>query len=240
MNWTDIIVIVIILGNILHGFNKGFITTVIGLAKWFASVILSKMFYVQFTDYVIQNFYDPSSMIQEHVKQFIINMLKIDTTVDIPMTPEQIKTSLEQLKLPDFYSKGISTLQGSVTYTNFVDNIALQLTHIVVYVLGFLVLMLLLMSAFGLIEALANQLAKLPVIREFNKGGGLLIGAVLGLISVYFLMLVLNVFLPFSWSQGMIAAIEQSQFAVYFYKYNILQYFFVSFFNGLYKSFLAI
>ncbi len=239
MNWTDVVVLIIIGGNMLYGFNRGFITTIIGLVKWFAGIILAKMFYVTFTDYVIQNIYDPTTAIQEHVRQFIMNVLKIESgsgALNTPMTQEQIQMGIQQLKLPEFYSRGLAQVQGQTTYTGFVDGMAQQLTHLIVYVLGFLLLLLLIMMVLGLAEGLLNQLAKLPILKEFNKSGGLLVGAILGLITVYFVMILLNVFVPLKWSQEVITAIEQSQFAIYFYKYNVLQYFFISFFNNLYEA----
>lgn len=240
MNWTDYLVLIIIIGNMLYGFNKGFITTFIGLIKWFASIILAKMFYVEFTTYVTENWYDPSPVILEHVKQFVTNMLDIKTSTDAPMSAEQVQLGIDNLKLPDFYSKGLTAFQGNITFTDFINDVSAQVTHMIVYVLGFLTLLIIIMSLLGVIESLANHLARLPVLKEFNKSGGLILGAVLGLISVYFFMIILNVFVPFEWSQSIVLAIESSRFAVYFYKYNILQYFFVSFLSNLYKSFLMI
>lgn len=240
MNWTDYLMFVIIGGNMLYGFNRGFITTFIGLIKWFASIILAKMFYVEFTQYVIQNWYDPTPVIGEHVKQFVTNMLNMNTPTDVTMTAEQIKQGIESLKLPEFYSKGLTEFQGNITFTSFINDISSQITQMILYVIGFLLLLLIIMSLLGIIEAIANQLARLPVLKEFNKSGGLILGAILGLMSVYFIMIILNVFVTFEWSQNVVMAIENSRFAIYFYKYNILQYFFVSFLSSLYKSFLMI
>jgi len=238
MNWTDYLMFAIIGGNMLYGFSKGFITTFIGLIKWFASIILAKMFYVEFTQYVIKNWYDPTPVIHEHVKQFVTNMLNLNTPTDTTMTAEQIKQGIESLKLPEFYSNGLTEFQGNVTFTSFINDISSQITQMVLYVMGFLILLLIIMSLLGIVEALANQLARLPVLKEFNKSGGLILGAILGLMTVYFMMIILNVFITFEWSQDVVMAIENSRFTVYFYKYNILQYFFVSFLSSLYKSFL--
>ncbi|MBF4695473.1 CvpA family protein [Fusibacter ferrireducens] len=240
MNWTDYLMFIIIGGNMLYGFNRGFITTFIGLIKWFASIILAKMFYVEFTQYVIQNWYDPAPVIHEHVERFVTNMLNMNTPADVTMTAEQIKQGIESLNLPEFYSKGLAEFQGNITFTRFTNDIASQITQMIIYVMGFLLLLLIIMSLLGILEAIANQLARLPVIKEFNKSGGLILGAILGLISVYFIMIILNVFITFEWSQNIVLVIENSKFAVYFYKYNILQYFFVSFLSSLYKSFLMI
>ncbi len=240
MNWTDYLMFIIIGGNMLYGFNKGFITTFIGLIKWFASIILAKMFYVQFTEYVTLNWYDPTPVIKEHVSKFVTNVLNLNVPADTPMSPEEVKLGIENLKLPDIYSKGLTELQGNVTFSRFINDVSTQITHMIVYVLGFLLLLLIIMSVLGIIESLANHLAKLPVLKEFNKSGGLILGGILGLISVYFIMIILSVSVPFEWSQDIVQAIENSRFTVYFYKYNILQYFFVSFLSNLYKSFLMI
>ena len=77
-------------------------------------------------------------------------------------------------------------------------------------------------------QVIGKYVSKLPIIKEFNHGGGLLLGSVIGIIVVYFFMASLTYLRTFGWAQETLMAIENSKFAVYFYKYNILQYVFNS------------
>lgn len=240
MNWTDILICIIMGSNMIYGLKKGLITTTIGLFKWIVGIAVSKIFYIEFTDFAKINFYDPSEKIYIHVHKFISGTLMPDIPNDIPLTSEQARIGIEKLNLPSFYQKGLDGFEGNLTFVDFINEISLKLTEMTVYVMGFFLLLLLIMSLLGIVEVLFNQLAKLPVIKEFNKGGGLILGGILGLISIYFFMILLNVFITFEWSRGIIAAIQQSQFAIYFYKYNILQYFLVGFMSNLYKGFLML
>lgn len=229
MNWTDIAVIAIIGLSMYYGWKKGFIVAAIDFIKWIAAIVIARVFHVQFTTFVTENFWDPTKSVGKHVTAFLYDMLGFDPMTGQSITGGQMNASLETLKLPEVLEKTIyNAVNEKVINTSveFVEEIATHMTTMIVNGMGFLVLILILLSIFGLAQFIGNMIAKLPIIKELNHGGGLILGAMIGIVTVYFIMAVLSYIPTFKWSRDTVAAIEQSQFAIYFYKYNILQYVF--------------
>lgn len=229
MNWTDIAVIAILLGSMYYGWKKGFIRAAIDFVKWIASIVIARLFYVEFTDTLLRIFGDPTDKIKEHVRNHLFEMLKFEATSPKPLGPSQMNDAIEKLKLPmDFEEKirtGIAEKMINST-TGFVDEATVHMSHMILYGLGFLLLILLLLALFSFAQVIGNVVSKLPLIKQMNNGGGILLGSFVGLVSVYLIMAMLTYLRTFSWAQTTLASIESSQFAIYFYKYNILQYIF--------------
>ncbi len=229
MNWTDFAVLAVILGSMYFGWKKGFIVAAIEFVKWIASIFIARVFYVQFTNTLVGIFGDPTEKISKHVSTYLYDMLGYDPVVSKPLEMAQMDVALNSLKLPkDFEGNIKTTLMDNVVNTTggFVQVATDQMSKMVLYGLGFLMLVLLLIIMFGVIQVVGKYLSKLPILKELNHGGGLLLGSVIGLISVYFIMAMLGYLKTFSWAGDTLAMIEKSQFAIYFYKYNILQYMF--------------
>ena len=140
-----------------------------------------------------------------------------------------MNTAIETLKLPmDFEEKIRMGLAEKVinSTTGFVDEATVHMSQMILYGLGFLLLILILLSLFSFAQVIGKYVSKLPIIKQLNNGGGLLLGSVIGIVSVYFIMAMLTYLRTFDWARDTLVAIESSQFAIYFYKYNILQYVF--------------
>ncbi|GAB6107467.1 CvpA family protein [Fusibacter bizertensis] len=229
MNWTDLAVLAIILGSMYFGWKKGFIVAVIEFVKWIASIFIARVFYVQFTDTLVGIFGDPTAKISKHVSNYLYEMLGYDPVVSKPLEMAQMNTALTSLKLPqDFEGNIKATLMDNVVNTTggFVQVATDQMSKMVLYGLGFLLLVLLLIVIFGFLQVVGKVISKLPIIKELNHSGGVLLGAIIGLVSVYFIMAMLGYLKTFQWAGDTLAMIEKSKFAIYFYKYNILQYMF--------------
>jgi len=229
MNWTDIAVIIIVLSSMYFGWKKGFIVAAIEFVKWIASIIVARLFYVKFTDTLLSIFGNPTEKIKEHVRNYLFEMLKFDKGTPQPLGPVEMNSSIETLKLPmDFEEKIRTGLAEKMIHstTGFVDEATVHMSEMILYGLGFLLLILILLSLFSFAQVIGNVVSKLPLIKQLNNGGGLLLGSVIGIVSVYFIMAMLTYLRTFGWASDTLAAIESSQFAIYFYKYNILQYVF--------------
>jgi Zn-dependent protease len=137
--------------------------------------------------------------------------------------------AVQKLNFPEALTTAVMTAIGDKaigTTVDFVNEIAGHMAEMIVYGLGFLILILLLLIAFGILALVAKVVSKLPLIKELNHGGGLLIGAAVGLISVYFVLAMLTFFQTFSFAREAVSLVEQSTFAIYFYNHNLLQYVF--------------
>lgn len=236
MNWTDIAVFAILGGSMYFGWRKGFIVSVIEFFKWIASLIIARLFHVRFTNFLISIFGDPSDKISEHVRNYLVDMLGFEGMVGEQMTSPELENALEMIKLPDQFEIALRdniAAKAIDTTTAFIEEATLQMSQMIVQGLGFLLLVVILLSLFSFAQVIGNYLSKLPIIKELNSGGGLLLGALIGLVSVYFIMAMLDYLRALSFARSTLEAVEASNYAVYFYKHNILKYLFnTMLFNG--------
>lgn len=230
MNWMDYLVIMLLLGSLYFGWKRGFIVAAIECVKWIASIILAKLFHVTFTNFLMLIFGDPRDKISVHVNKYIYDLLKLEPLSSKPMESSAIHQNIEFLKLPPVFEARIrEEVSERVVNTTagFVEVVATQMSDMILYGIGFLIMVLVLLTLFGFVQFIGNVLSKLPIIKNFNQGGGLLIGGAIGLIIVYLMMTGITFFKAFQWSQDAIIAVEASKYAIYFYKYNIFEYLFM-------------
>ena len=229
MNWTDVAVGAILGGGMYYGWKKGFLVAFLELIKWIAAIILARLFYIPFTDKMIELFGNPIEKISVHVKSYLFNMLDFNDQVAEKLPISTMETSIKVLKFPNGFEEKLrlSIIEKAVDTTHgFVDEATQQMSEMILYGLGFLVLILLILVAIGIFQSVGQVITKLPLIKTLNNSGGLILGALIGLTTVYFIMAVLQYFRAFEWSRDTLTAIEASKYAIYFYKYNILQYLF--------------
>ncbi|OJV62937.1 MAG: hypothetical protein BGO41_09535 [Clostridiales bacterium 38-18] len=229
MNWTDVAVAAILGSCIYFGWKKGFIVAAIEFIKWIASLFVARVFFVQFTNFFIGILGDPTEKIKTHVSKYLYESFGFSMTSPQTMTGGEVDVAVTSLKLPMDFETGIKSQLSTMvtkTTTDFVNVATQEMSKMILYGLGFILLVFLLLIAFSIFQTVANMIAKLPILKELNQGGGMVIGGVIGVISVYFIMAILGYLKTFSWVQETQSAVENSQFAVYFYKYNILQYLF--------------
>ncbi len=229
MNWADIVLVIIIAGCMYFGWKKGFIVAAVEFIKWIATLVIARLFHVPFTRFFTEHFYDPSERVSKHVKAYLFDFFKYDPLTEQSLTKDQIGDALSKLTLPDFFEEMVhEKVSGAVVRhtIDLVETISVQMTEMIVNGIGFFILILLLLMAFGFVQYFGNFLSKLPLLKELNQGGGVIVGAMIGVVTVYFVMAMLSFFPTFKWSILATEAIETSSWAIYFYKYNILKYLF--------------
>lgn len=90
------------------------------------------------------------------------------------------------------------------------DEILNNIVYRIINVISLIILFILLKLLFAIIFSILNKIAKLPIINEVNKIGGILIGFLEGVIIVYLLMIIIN-WLPISAVEGIKEEIPDSK-----------------------------
>lgn len=103
------------------------------------------------------------------------------------------------------------------------NNITNILSSSLILILSFMFIFISSMVIFRMIANIFNIAARLPVLSQFNRLGGIIFGVLKGLALLYILSALLTLIVPLlSPANKVIQAINNSAFAVYFYKYNLL------------------
>ena len=74
----------------------------------------------------------------------------------------------------------------------------------------------------GPIAKVLNIFSKLPVIKQFNRLGGALLGGIKGILILYIMIAIVTVFVPFEENGVIVQGIEESSFAGAMYEDNII------------------
>ena len=92
----------------------------------------------------------------------------------------------------------------------------------------FLILVICVRIALRCVSALANFVAKMPIIEQFNKAGGLIYGLLRGLLIIYMALLLISIFAKIAPENDLYQNIETSYLGKTMYENNILNIFFKS------------
>jgi uncharacterized membrane protein required for colicin V production len=97
------------------------------------------------------------------------------------------------------------------------------LTAAIILFIAFIIIFILAKLLIMIVARVLNATAKLPVIKQFNKLGGLIFGLVKGVLFLYIIFAILTLIIPvLPSSSPIVTAIDKSIFAAGFYKYNII------------------
>ena len=144
-------------------------------------------------------------------------VLKHDVSVDvdeIPL-PESFRNKVAD-SAESYIGKGIQAYNEYVVIT-----VSYVIFRSLVYVGLFLVLMIIV----AIISTILNVMSRLPVLKQLNRAGGAIIGAVTGLLSVWILFMVLTVFGNTNAMVPVFEQINENAFLSFLYEKNLLMNF---------------
>lgn len=197
---VDLIIIAIIALSAFLGYRKGFVTLAI---KFFAFIIAIAITFI----------------IYKPVANVVINVTGIDESIENAilekanaiMTNEENEASnkiLEEAKT------GILPQTAREIAVNIVTGGVVLILFIAVRI------------ALKFVTALANIVAKLPIIKQFNEMGGLLYGVLRGVLVVYIAMLLIGVVGQINPQNSIHQNVNASYIGKMMYENNVLNIFF--------------
>lgn len=197
---VDLIIIAIIALSAFLGYRKGFVTLAI---KFFAFIIAIAITFI----------------IYKPVSNVVINVTQIDESIENSilekaneiMTNEENETSNKML---EDAKTGILPQTAREIAVNIVTGGVVLILFIAVRI------------ALKFITALANIVAKLPIIKQFNEMGGLLYGVLRGVLVVYIAMLLIGVVGQINPQNSIHQNINESYVGKMMYENNVLNIFF--------------
>ena len=89
-----------------------------------------------------------------------------------------------------------------------------------------IILFIILRIALVFITAIANWIAKLPILKQANKAGGILYGLLRGILITYAILLILNLVITLNPQSGLNKTMNETYLAKAMMEYNILNVFF--------------
>ena len=197
---VDLIIIAIIALSAFLGYRKGLVVLAIKLCAFIIAIAITFVIY-------------------KPVANVIINVTGIDETIE--------NAILEK-------ANGIMTEENNETSTQMIENaktgllpeVAREIAVNIVTGGVILILFIIIRIAIKFVTALANAVAKLPIIKQFNEMGGLLYGVLRGLLIIYVAMLIIGVAGQINPENTVHQSLNSSYIGKMMYNNNILNVFF--------------
>ena len=162
----DIIIILIILICTFIGYKRGLVKVVVGLLSFIIALILAVIIYKPVSNIIINN-----TNIYDNIKDGVYENIK----------DEDIENS--ESGIISFARNYIISEAKDATAEMISESIA----EIVIDVLTFIIILIMTRIILIFVSVLFSSIANLPIIKQFNKAGGLIYGILQGIVINYIL-----------------------------------------------------
>lgn len=213
---VDLVIISIIISNTFWGYRKGLVSVVFKIITFFVSL------------FVVFVLYKP-------VSQSIINSTELDEKLAIALEENLTGATIEEGSNDVFtsgettVSKGMEELIDSFvsealeqSSSNPARYVSEKLSVFMIQTGTFLLLFILSRGLLLFVRFAAELIANLPIIKMFNKSGGLIYGVLKGFFIVYLLLAVFSLISPIIYEYGVIQAIQDSALGSGMYDNNLI------------------
>ena len=221
INWVafggilvDLVIISIIISNAFWGYRRGLVNVIFQALAFIVSLLIMFVLY-------------------KPVANTIMNATSLDETLSSAIAANLTGTTLEDGELLNAEQSNISTsvvnlINSFVTEalnraeTDVVAYASNQLAKMMIYTGTMLLLFIVSRTLLVFVRFVAELIGNLPIIKMFNKSGGLIFGVIKGFVIAYAILAILSVLSPIISQIGIISAIQDSTFGSAMYNNNIL------------------
>lgn len=201
----DIILILIISSFIFIGYKKGLAKVICGLISIILSLILTIILYKPITNFVLDN-----TQIDENIANFIQEKITINDD-------KETNSEEENQILNKYINNTKNNLENGIIVSTS-EIISVNLVSIVVLLILFVIIRIIIM----ILVLLSNSITELPIIKQFNKTGGILYGALEGIIIIYILLAIAFFIITSLNKIQVLDIIDSSYITRFLYENNII------------------
>ena len=197
---VDLMVLSIVLLFVFLGYKRGLVKVAFKLCTFFIAIILAFMLYKPVAKIVIEN-------------------TNIDETIETKITDKILpegKTETDEVDLSE--SLRTIILKNS---ENTVQSIAKSCSNTLIETACLVLIFIITKIVLKFVTALADLIAKLPILKQFNKLGGTIYGIIEGLFIVFLGFAVISLIAPML-DVSVLEAINSSTLGSICYNNNIL------------------
>ena len=206
---VDLIVIGIIAICIFFGYRKGLIGVLFTILSFIIALIIALILYKPISNAIITN-----TEIDENIQNTIMEKVLSSKTEENITTEQANNTSQIVVDYINSYTNEVKNVGTEIV----AKNLAETTIRIVVLILLLIVTRIILFF----FKAVFNIIAKIPIIKQVNKLGGILYGVIKGLFIIYVILAILSLLAPMISDVEIFKAINNSFIAGYMYNNNLI------------------
>lgn len=196
----DLIIVLIMLLFIFLGYKRGLVKVAFKLCTFFIAIIVAFVFY-------------------KPVAKLVIANTNIDETIETAITRKILPEGATETQEVDLSQDLPSIILKNSSDT--VQSISKSFTNTIIETACLLLIFIIVKIVLKFVTALADLIAKLPILKQFNKLGGTLYGIIEGLFIVFLGFAIISLISPML-DSSVLDAINSSTLGSICYNNNLL------------------
>jgi uncharacterized membrane protein required for colicin V production len=224
MNYLDIAIGLFMLYAVVMGYIHGVVRSLFNLLGYIVAALITHFYYP-----IVKKMIVDLTSFDDKMNHFVTDKLQQmgAQSAQATVTVSDLN-AMNQLPLPNKIKESIQTSLTS-SANAVTENIASVVTDVIISFLAIVGLFLIVLLIFKITSAIFDLIAKLPVLKTFNKLGGVLFGFVKGYIVISVLFVVMISVLSLGTHPIVESLMKDSYAATFFIENNILLMWFSQF-----------
>lgn len=204
---VDLIIVAILALSIFLGYRKGLVKLAVKLCAFIIALVVTLVLYQPISNIIINN-----TGLDEKLQDIILEK-----------SNEVVEQSANTVN--DTPAQGLTEQMAENAKSQLLPSAARDLAVNIIRIGVMLVLYIVIKIAISIIAALADKIAELPILHQFNKAGGILYGAIRGIIIVYVILLLIGLVGEINPDNRAHKEVENSYLGKVMYENNIFELF---------------
>ena len=172
----DIVIIAIILFCLYRGYKKGLVGLAFSIVSFFAALIIAFILFVPVSSFIINN-----TEFDDNIKSAIISNFNSEETTE----------DGESNFITTYINEQIDEAKGKT-----LEVVATEISELCIKGIVFIALYIVARIALVFVRVIADLIAKLPILNQFNKIGGIIFGLLKGFVITYGVLAILLLVSP--------------------------------------------
>lgn len=179
--FVDILIILIFAICIFLGYKRGLVGLVLRLCSFILALVVSLILFKPVSNFVINN-----TNYDDNIKSYIIEIASKDNNEE-----EKNKQSTDTPEIIVNYVNSSIDKATKEAKTNVVEYVADSISKNIVSIVVLIILFILLRIVLIFIKLISDAITELPIIKQFNKSGGLIYGLLESLLIIYIIFAII-------------------------------------------------
>ena len=205
---VDLIIVGILVLCVFLGYKRGLTSSLIKIVTFLLALIIAFILFKPVSNFIINNTKLDENL-ESSIKSMFLEVEENDTSSNMPTAMTDYINKVIEDAADDAKTAVVETAARDVAIS--IINLGVV---IVVYIIARIILIF--------VKGIASLITKLPVIKQFDKLGGIIFGLLKALVIIYVILAIISFVSPVITDSGVIDAINQSFIGKGMYNNNIL------------------
>ena len=205
---VDLIIVGILVLCVFLGYKRGLTGSLLKIVTFILALIIAFILFKPVSNFIINNT-ELDENLESSIKSMFLEVEENDTNSNMPTAMTDYINKVIEGAADDAKTAVVETAARDVAIS--IINLGVV---IVVYIIARIILIF--------VKGIASLITKLPVIKQFDKLGGIIFGLLKALVIIYVILAIISFVSPVITDSGVIDAINQSFIGKGMYNNNIL------------------